>query len=133
MKSVIALFAATAIQQGGILGLTLPIEWERLTPLPYVNPPVVTTQMSRFVAEEMAYSKCPMPPRRDGRRRVSVDIAVLLSTDGAVRATIPRAIGCSAVEQYSAGLVSTFARNNLAGDTSAPGGWYRANVTYEWQ
>ncbi|MBW4329676.1 hypothetical protein KY084_02150 [Stakelama sp. CBK3Z-3] len=133
MNSAIAFLVAAAAQQGGMLGLTLPIDWEGMTPLPYHNQPVVTTQMSQFVAKEMAFSKCPMPRRQNGKRVVSLDIAVLLSEDGSVRATIPRAINCSSVEQYSAGLVSTFARNNLDPAKVDPSGWYRATVTYEWQ
>lgn len=133
MKTLFAMLAAMLGQQSGMLGLTLPIDWDSMTPLPYQRQPVVTAQMSRFVAKEMAFSKCPMPPQQNGRHIVALDIAVLLSDDGSVRATIPRAINCSAVEQYGAGLVSTFARNNLDPQTGDPSGWYRANVTFEWK
>ena len=69
----------------------------------------------------------------DGRPALRVEVAVLVHPEDGVRASIPRAIGCAAVEQYAAGLVSSFARNNLAPRTAAAEQWYRATVTFIWQ
>ena len=54
------------------------------------------------------------------------------TTNGAsVRATIPRAINCPTVEQYAAGLVLGFARDNLNTRFAVEGTWYRVSMTFD--
>lgn len=112
--------------------LTFPIVWEAMAPLPYRTPPPISPAMSRWVAGELVRSKCPVPRAVNGRYSVRVDVAVLISPESTVRASIPRAIDCPTVEQYAAGMVSSFARNNLLSRAGDGSGWYRASVTFDW-
>ncbi len=58
-----------------------------------------------------------------------VDVAVMVREPATVRTAIPRAIDCPTVEQFAAGLVTSFARNNLRNPAE---GWYRVTVTFNW-
>ena len=109
-----------------------PIDWDRLPPLPYRHAPRVTPRMTGFVATEMQRTACPAPAPVDGRMQVQVDVAVLIGSEGLVRATIPRAIACPVVEQYAAGLVISFSRNNMIPRLVDDGGWYRATILFDW-
>ncbi len=109
-----------------------PIDWDRLPPLPYRHAPRVTPRMTGFVATEMQRTGCTGPAPVDGRIQVHVDVAVLIGNEGLVRATIPRAIACPVVEQYAAGLVISFTRNNMAPRLISDGGWYRATILFDW-
>lgn len=113
-------------------GLTLPIDWDALPPLPYRTVPPVTPDMTSYVAGEIQSGRCPQAPVLAGRRMVRADVAVLLDDEGNVRATIPRAIKCATVEQYAAGIVASAARNNLLPRAQGAPGWYRASVTFDW-
>ncbi|HWK36207.1 hypothetical protein [Sphingomonas sp.] len=117
----LALLAQAATATGGTL------DWDRLTPLPWRTPPQMTSDLSRFVADEVLAKRCVPPKREDARALVDVDVAVLVRADGLVRVAVPRAIDCPTVEQFAAGLVTSFARNNLR---ATPEGWYRASVTF---
>lgn len=101
------------------------IDWPALPPLPWRNPPQVTPVLADFVAREVVARRCP---RRGGDgAAIEVEVAVMVRGDGAVRAVVPRAIGCPTVEQFAAGLVTSFARNNLRQPSA---GWYRAALTF---
>lgn len=108
-----------------------PIDWEALDPLPYRIQPQVTPQMAQFVRDEMAQGRCTPPAPVGGKRRVHADVAVLVGATASVRATIPRAINCPTVEQYAAGLVMGFARDNLSRRFAVEGTWYRASMTFD--
>ncbi len=112
--------------------LSFPIAWDTMPVLPYRTPPPISPAMSRWVAGELVRGKCPMPRAINGRYSLRVDVAVLVSPDSTVRASIPRAIDCPTVEQYAAGMVSSFARNNLLARAGDGSGWFRASVTFEW-
>lgn len=112
--------------------LTFPIVWEAMAPLPYRTPPPISPAMSRWVAGELVRGKCPVPRPVGGRHILRVDVAVLISSESTVRASIPRAIDCPTVEQYAAGMVSSFARNNLLARAGDGSGWFRASVTFDW-
>lgn len=103
------------------------VDWERLTPLPWREAPQLTPDLSRFVRDEIQAQRCAPPKRADGKPQIDVDVAVLTRPDGTVRVTVPRAIDCPSIEQFTAGLVTSFARNNLR---VSPEGWYRASVTF---
>jgi len=103
------------------------LDWDRLTPLPWRTPPQMTADLSQFVDDEVQAKRCTPPKRADGKPMVDVDVAVLVRADGVVRVAVPRAIDCPTVEQFAAGLVTSFARNNLR---TTPEGWYRATVTF---
>ena len=108
-----------------------PIDWDSLDALPFRFMPQVTKPMSDFVAHEMRRHGCKRPPASGGRRRLQADVAVLVGAGETLRAVIPRAIDCPTVEQYAAGLVLGFARNNLNGRYMNEGGWYRATLTFD--
>lgn len=112
--------------------LTFPIVWEAMAPLPYRTPPPISPAMSRWVAGELVRGKCPIPRAINGRHSLRVDVAVMISPESTVRASIPRAIDCPTVEQYAAGMVSSFARNNLLARAGDGSGWFRASVTFDW-
>lgn len=108
------------------------IDWDALPPLPWRRIPRATPRMTSFVASEMQRTACPRPDPVAGRVQLQVDVAVLIGDEGVVRATIPRAIACSVVEQYAAGLILSFARNNLIPRLVSEGGWYRASMVFDW-
>lgn len=107
-------------------------DWSVLGPLRYRHEPEVTAPMTDFVADEITAGRCAAPPAHDGRYSLTLDVAVLLDADGGVRATVPHAINCPTIEQYGAGLVSAFARDNLAPRPLASAQWYRTSVTFNW-
>jgi hypothetical protein len=122
MNPLLALAFALQLPGGGG-----PIDWDRLSPLPWREEPQVTPDLSRFVADEVKAKRCVPPKRTDNKAAIDVDVAVMIRADGAVRVTVPRAIDCPTVEQFAAGLVTSFARNNLR---TAREGWYRASVSF---
>ena len=110
------------------------LDWGALPPLPYRTPPEVTAPMHEFVAREARLQRCA--PRRaaaeenTSRPMIQVDLAVLVTAEGTVRVVVPRAMNCPTVEQYAAGLVSSFARNNLLPRGATADQWYRTSVTF---
>ncbi|MEO7169862.1 MAG: hypothetical protein V4610_09605 [Pseudomonadota bacterium] len=111
---------------------TVPTDWSTLAPLPYVTSPQMTAPLTRFVADEITAGRCTPPKPADGHYVVKVDVAALVAADGAIRRTVPRAIDCPTVEQYSAGLVVSFARGNLQPHAGAADLWYRVTIVYDW-
>ncbi len=112
--------------------LTPAIDWAALPDLPYRQPPQMTAPMHSYVQGQVRARKCRARRLVDGRPAVRIEVAVLVSPEDGVRTSVPRAIGCSTVEQYAAGLVSSFARNNLDARSGGAEQWYRATVTFVW-
>jgi hypothetical protein len=108
------------------------IDWESLPALPYREAPSMTPAMHDWARGQVRSRKCRARRLVDGRPAVRIEVAVLVDEDG-VRTTIPRATGCPAIEQYAAGLVAGFSRNNLTQRTASPTAWYRATVTFAWR
>ena len=106
-----------------------PLAWDRLPPMPWAQAPQVTPDLTRFVADEVKARRCVPPSSRTQKLTIDADVAVLLQANGTIRATVPRAINCPTVEQYAAGLIASFARNNLR---ESGEGWHRATVTFSW-
>ncbi|WP_326524800.1 hypothetical protein [Sphingomonas sp.] len=104
--------------------LAPPADWSRLPPMPWREAPVLTPDLTEFVAGEVREGRCPVD-----RNEIAVEVAVMMRRDGTVRAAVPRAIDCPTVEQFAAGLVTSFARGNLR---RAAGGWYLASLTFDW-
>lgn len=109
------------------------IDWAKLPDLPFRQPPQMTPAMNAYVQGQARVQKCRTRRTTDGRPAMRVEVAVLVHPEDGVRASIPRAIGCATVEQYAAGLVSSFARNNLAPRTATAEQWYRTTVTFIWK
>ncbi|MEG3180540.1 hypothetical protein [Sphingomonas sp. LT1P40] len=108
------------------------IDWATLPDLPYRQSPQMTAPMHSWVQGQVRARKCRARRLVDGRPAVRVEVAVLVSPEDGVRTSVPRAIGCPTVEQYAAGLVSSFARNNLNARSGGAEQWYRATVTFVW-
>jgi hypothetical protein len=109
----------------------LPSDWADLAPMPYVAAPQITAPLNTFVATEVTEGRCAVPKPADGHYVVKVDVATLVDQDGTVRRAVPRAMGCPTVEQYSAGLVTSFARSNLQARSGTV--WYRTTLVYDWR
>lgn len=138
MNALTPLFMAIAMQatpplpQGQPLLSPLP-DWNEMTPLAFRQARVVTPPMARFVAEEVSSGRCVIATPEDRHYVVRIDVAVLLSPEGEVRAAVPHAIQCPTVEQYSAGLVIGFARNNVSVLPGARANtWYRTTLAFDW-
>lgn len=132
-----ALLALGSVQGGPAQAQDVPepaaIQWESLPNLPYRDAPSMTPAMHDWARGQVRARKCRARRLVDGRPAVRVEVAVLVDEDG-VRTTVPRAIGCPTIEQYAAGLVAGFSRNNLNQRTGTPGpAWYRATVTFAWR
>lgn len=109
------------------------IDWATLPDLPYRQPPHVTEPMNSYVRGQTRARNCTVQRRvRDKVPAIRIEVAVLVHPEDGIRTAVPRAIGCPVVEQYAAGLVTSFARNNLSARTSAAEQWYRATVTFVW-
>ena len=108
-------------------------DWGDIMPLAFRQQPVVTPTMTQFVAGEIASGRCVTATPPDRHHIVRVDVAVLLTPEGDVKAAVPHAIDCPTVEQYGAGLVIGFARNNVS---VLPGTkaslWYRTTLAFDW-
>ncbi|MES2441462.1 MAG: hypothetical protein V4574_01415 [Pseudomonadota bacterium] len=117
------LFALLALQAG-------TIDWAALPALPWRAPPLVTPAMHDFAGREARARRCPVPQGSS----ITVELAVLVDGEGAVRTVVPRAIDCATVEQYAAGLTASFARNNLLpGSGGAGAQWYKTSLTFSWR
>ncbi|MFZ5746822.1 MAG: hypothetical protein ACOY45_04090 [Pseudomonadota bacterium] len=112
---------------------SVQIDWSALPPLPYRNPPALNADMHRFALREAHRSNCPLVPPVNGVQNVRVDVAVLVDPEGNVRVAVPRAIDCPVVEQYAAGLVTSFTRNNLLPRTATEDQWFAASITFSWR
>lgn len=122
-----------ALQEAPAPAATPAIDWESLPTLPYREWPSMTPAMHEWARGQVRARKCRARRLVDGRPAVRVEVAVLVDDEG-VRTTVPRAIGCPTIEQYAAGLVAGFSRNNLTQRTAVPGAaWYRATVTFAWR
>lgn len=107
-------------------------DWSVLGPLRYLDEPHMTEPMTAFVVEEYAAGRCVRPAAVDGRYALTLDVAVLIDKNGAVRATVPHAINCPTIEQYGAGLVSAFARDNLVPRATTTDQWFRTSIIFTW-
>lgn len=109
---------------------TTPVDWAKLPQLPYRAAPQVSAPMNAFVQHEIAVGRCAAaaPARTDNQ--LQIDLAVLVDATGLVRTAVPRAIQCPTVEQYAAGLVTSFARNNLLETAAGAEQWYRTSLSF---
>lgn len=105
--------------------LVVPTDWAAMPPVPWRVAPVIAPGLATFVADEVRAGRCAAPPRD----AIEVRVAVYIRADGIVRAAVPRAIDCPTVEQFAAGLVTSFARNNLR---TPAAGWYQATIAFDW-
>ena len=107
-------------------------DWAALDPIPYRQPPRITQAMDAFVANEIGTGRCRAAKPADGHYVVTLDVIVQVTSEGAVRRAVPRAIDCPTVEKYGVGLITGFARDNLQPGI-APDRWYRTKIVFDWQ
>jgi hypothetical protein len=98
-----------------------------------IKPPTPTPAMTAFVGNEVASGRCAIHRPADGRYDLRVDLAVLVDANGMIAQVLPKAINCPTVEQYSAGLVTSFARDNLPPRPALGPKWYRTTIAFDWQ
>lgn len=116
-----------------LLQATAPIDWAALPELAYRNPPAIAPNMVRFVVKEVSSGRCKLGDSAKAAQALTVDVAVLVDPDGTIRSVVPRAMQCANVEQYTAGLVTAFTRNNMLPRAAQAESWYRASVTFSWK
>lgn len=116
-----------------LLQLAAPTDFNSLPVLQLVHrTPDQPGATSLFVRDEIRAGRCvaTVQPVASSRVQITVDVAVLVHPTGAIRAVVPRAIGCPSVEQYAAGLISRIVRGNVP----PPGAerWFRTPITFSW-
>ncbi|QNA86769.1 hypothetical protein G4G27_04010 [Sphingomonas sp. So64.6b] len=109
-----------------------PKDWSALAPLSFTKQPDYAAGLTTFVADEVKAGRCVPPKRIDGQKRIDISLAVLVVPGGTVKRIVPQAIDCPTVEQYSAGLVLSMARDNIKG-SPATDTWYRTSMSYNWE
>ena len=109
-----------------------PADWRALPPLRYLRPTESGSDLSAFVRAEVRAGRCARALASPGGWSLTVELAVLATPQALVRRVVPRAIGCPAVEQYAAGLVSSRVRGNLDVSDASQDGWYRTALTFTW-
>jgi hypothetical protein len=109
------------------------VDWPALSPLPYRAPPLITQEMHDFARREAIERKCPVPAAQGENQVLVAEVAVLVDAAGNIRNAVPRAIDCPTVEQYAAGLVAGFARNNLLPRVGTGEIWYKTSLTFSWK
>jgi hypothetical protein len=129
----IALIALQSAQPQTREQQPVTVDWPALPALPFRAPPLVTDEMHRFVQQDVSARKCPVPASEGANQTLVAEVAVQVDAEGNVTRTLPRAIDCPTVEQYAAGLVASFARNNLAPRVGTGSVWYKASLTFSWK
>ncbi|SFP50680.1 hypothetical protein SAMN04488241_102347 [Sphingomonas rubra] len=108
-----------------------PHDW---APLPVFPLPrgATTSDGATFVRGEVAAGRCAVPPVHPDGTRMVAPVALLVAPGGTVSRIVPRAIGCSTVEQYTVGYLLSLTRTLPAGAAPLAPGWYRVAVSYRW-
>jgi hypothetical protein len=131
---MISLIVALALQAAPVVpvpDIGPPKDWSALAPLPLTKQPDYAAGLTTFVADEVKAGRCVPPKRIDGQSRIDISLAVLVVPGGTVKRIVPQAIDCPTVEQYSAGLVLSMARDNIKG-SPVTDTWYRTSMSYNW-
>lgn len=107
-----------------------PADWSALPSLP-LPAGRIEFDPSGYVRREVFAKRCTA--RVNGQvLEVAAPVAILVDANGLVQRVVPQAIGCSTVEQFTAGYVSSLARRAGASPAGLAPGWYRYTVTYRW-
>ena len=114
--------------------LTLPPQdWTNLPTLRLVRASPDRPALSDFVRDEVRSGRCNAQTQSATGFSVIVTVALLVTPQGLVRRTLPRAIGCPSVEQYAAGLAFSRAMGNTdVGDMNVDG-WYKTSMVFTWR
>lgn len=112
------------------VSLAPPGDWGSMPPLPYRQEPQLTPAMLGFVRGEVRSGRCRPARAAWSRGTLTLDLAVLVGPGGFIRRVVPRAIDCMTVEQYGAGLITSFARGNLRQRTTGGDAWHHATLVF---
>ncbi|MBN8816707.1 MAG: hypothetical protein J0J06_14825 [Sphingomonas sp.] len=126
---MIALFLAL---QAAVSVAAPPADWSALPPLRLSNTPDYAALMTQFVHDEVVAGRCAVPPAVGGKVSITVDMVVLVSSNGEALRIVPKTINCPTVEQFAAGVVQKAARGNVVGSPPATDSWYRTGMTLSW-
>ena len=103
-----------------------PQDWSTLPQFPLPRAGIVT-DASGYVRGEVAAGRC-----KAAGSEVAAPVAILVGASGTVNRIVPRAIGCSTVEQYTVGYVLSLTRGGPGSALPPVPGWYRLTVIYRW-
>jgi len=106
-----------------------PHDWSTLAA---ITLPPASSDMVRFVRDEVTSGRCPRAKATDEQMVLVVPLAVRLGPDGIANSVVPLAIGCPTVEQYSAGVAQRMIRHLTHRTMMAGDRWYRTVITYTW-
>ena len=110
-----------------------PQDWSTLPTLRFAKPVIDSPALAEFVRSEVEKGHCEADRTTvSGAHGLTVDIAVLVTPQGLVRRTVPRAIGCPSVEQYAAGIAFSRAMGNVVLDGASSDSWYRTSMAFTW-
>ncbi|MDE0879493.1 MAG: hypothetical protein OSB00_12650 [Sphingomonas bacterium] len=109
-----------------------PQDWTMLPTLRLAKPVVDSPALAQFVRGEVASGRCSAQRPIGTGYSLKIEIAVLVTPQGLVRRTVPRAIGCPSVEQYSAGLAFSRVMGNVLTDGLKSDSWYRTSMAFAW-
>jgi hypothetical protein len=109
-----------------------PQDWSALPTLRFERTVGDNPALADFVRAEVRQGHCAAQRATATGWTISIDIALLVTPQGLVLRTVPRAIGCPSVEQYAAGLAFSRAMGNVDTDGMASDGWYRMSMAFTW-
>ena len=109
-----------------------PQDWSTLPTLRFERTIGDNPALADFVRAEVRQGHCAAQRATAAGWTISIDIALLVTPQGLVRRSVPRAIGCPSVEQYAAGLAFSRAMGNVATKGMASDGWYRTSMAFAW-
>ncbi|SFO20852.1 hypothetical protein [Sphingomonas sp. OK281] len=119
---------------GGAASTSVPLppqDWSTLPVLRIRQRSTTLANTSAYVHAEVVAGRCTKASRTAQGWTLSVDLAVLMTSEGRVRRITPRAIDCPTVEQYAAGVIlgARDAIDVIDTDTDT---WYRTSLTFAW-
>lgn len=106
--------------------------WSTLPSIRFMKPVIDGPRLADFVRAEIRHGRCAAQRRTSAGWGLTIDVAVLVTPQGFVRRTVPRAIDCPSVEQYAAGLAFSRAAGNIATEGMTADGWFKTSVAFAW-
>ncbi|TPG12736.1 hypothetical protein [Sphingomonas oligophenolica] len=109
-----------------------PPNWSTLPSIRFVKPVIASPRLADFVRAKIRHRRCAAQRRTNTGWVLTIDVAVLVTPQGLVRRTVPRAIHCPSIEQYAAGLAFSRATGNIATEGLVTDAWYKTSMAFAW-